>query len=172
MKFSDAPELDPNKARAHILSVPLEATVSYGGGTSLGPKAILEASYQLENYDREYAGEPSLEYGIHTLAPLSLPKDQAEAMAVIETGVRQVYQSERLLGVLGGEHSLSAPVLAGVTAHEEGPITVVQLDAHCDLRYEYEGSTLSHACVASRMLENDKVEQILQLGIRLSLIHI
>lgn len=165
-QFSDDPELDPSQAEVHLLPVPLEATVSYGGGTNRGPHAILEASYQLENYDREFDCEPGQEYGIHTLAALELPSDQQSAIGVIEKAVREAYKPDRLLGVLGGEHSLTAPVVRGVTTHVGQPITIVQLDAHCDLRDAYEDSKLSHASVASRMLENPLVEQILQLGIR------
>ena len=65
-QFSDSPQRDPSRAKVHLLPVPLERSVSYGGGTSKGPGAILEASFQLENYDREFDAEPGPEYGIYT----------------------------------------------------------------------------------------------------------
>jgi N1-aminopropylagmatine ureohydrolase len=165
-QFSDAPQLEAEKAWVHLLPVPLEATVSYGGGTSRGPAAILEASYQLENYDRELGYEPGPEFGIFTHPEMTLSSDQASAIEQIERRIGELYQPTRLLGVLGGEHSLTGPVVRGLLSRQPGPITIVQLDAHCDLRDQYEGSPLSHACVARRLLELQAVEQVIQLGIR------
>lgn len=165
-QFSDAPAENPEDARAHLLPVPLEATVSYAGGTGKGPAAILEASYQLENYDREFRGEPGLDYGIFTHPSMELPGSVEEALPLIEKRVAELFTPHRFLGVLGGEHSITEAVVDGVVAKVQEPITVVQLDAHCDLRDSYEGSPHSHACVARRMLERDGVEEILQFGIR------
>ncbi len=153
-------------ARVLILPVPLEATVSWGGGTADGPRAIIAASQQVELYDREHEGEPALEYGIHTLPALALSADPAVAVAEIAAAVAEAAGSGRLVVVLGGEHTLSAGVSHGLLEALGGPLTVVQLDAHSDLRDEYEGSPFSHACVARRILEDPRVEQILQLGVR------
>lgn len=164
--FSDSPSEDPSTATVHLLPAPLEATVSYGGGTALGPQAILEASYQLENYDREFRCEPNLDYGIYTWPALHFSVDGQSAHQKLEERVKEIYKASKLLGVLGGEHSLSAPVVRGILAHRNSPITIVQIDAHADLRDSYEGSPLSHACVGRRFLEISGVEQVLQLGIR------
>lgn len=153
-------------AAVRMLPVPLEATVSYGGGTAAGPAAIIKASQQVELYDREYDHEPALEYGIHTLPALSLPQDPARARQAIAAAVEAICRAGCLPVCLGGEHSLSAGALEGVTAVHEGPITVVQIDAHSDLRDSYEGDPFSHACVARRMLENPQVAQLLQVGVR------
>lgn len=165
-QFSDAPQLDPALARVHLLPVPLEQTVSYVGGTKLGPAAILEASYQLENYDREFDCEPGPEYGIFTHPDHSCPADAEMAMKSIEEAVKATFQPRVFFGCLGGEHSITAPIVRALCAKIDEPITVVQLDAHCDLRESYEGTIHSHACVAKRLLEIPNVEQILQLGIR------
>lgn len=164
--FLEAPQPDPALAAVHLLPVPLEATVSYGGGTALGPRAILEASFQLELYDREFDCEPGILYGVHTFDEMQLNKEPAKALREIYHRVAEVYTPKALLGVLGGEHSISFPVVEALLSKIEGGLTIVQLDAHSDLRDSYEGSPHSHACVARRFLELDRVEQILQLGIR------
>lgn len=164
--FLEAPQPDPALAAVHLLPVPMEATVSYGGGTRNGPQAILEASYQLELYDREFDCEPGVLYGVHTFPQMDLAGEPAQAISQIVERVAEVYSEEALLGVLGGEHSLTYGVVKGILQRRPSPITVVQLDAHCDLRDSYEDSPYSHASVSRRMLELPQVEQILQLGIR------
>ncbi|HMA34007.1 MAG TPA: agmatinase [Chloroflexia bacterium] len=149
-----------------VLPIPYEATVSYGGGTAAGPAAIITASQQVELYDREFDREPALDYGVHTLAPLAVPADPAAAVAMISAATAAAVRSGKLVVGLGGEHTVSAGFGQGLLAAAGGPITIVQIDAHCDLRDTYEGSPYSHACVARRLLELPGVEQILQLGIR------
>ena len=165
-QFSDSPQTDPDKARVHLLPVPLEQSVSYGGGTARGPAAILEASYQLENYDREFDAEPGLEFGIFTHPSMVLPMDQDQALERIADKVAEIYQPDRFLGILGGEHSLTEGVVQGLLRAVPDQLTIVQIDAHCDLRDQYEDNPRSHACVARRLLDSDRVEQILQFGIR------
>ena len=154
------------RARALILPLPFEATVSYGGGTGRGPAAIIEASRQVELYDREHDREPALEYGVHTLRPVELPADPEAAVDAITGATARAAASGKLVVALGGEHTVSAGVVRGVLEETGGPLTVVQIDAHCDLRDEYDGTRFSHACVARRMLDDERVEQVLQLGIR------
>ena len=164
--FLDLPQAEASRSAFHLLSVPLEATVSYGSGTSRGPRAILEASTQVELYDREFDCEPALDYGIHSYPEMLLPADHKTALEDISKRVESLYDPAAVLAVLGGEHSLSYAVVRGLLAKLEGPITVVQLDAHSDLRDSYEDSPHSHACVARRLLELESIEQILQLGVR------
>lgn len=164
--FLEAPQPDKAKAAVHLLPVPMEATVSYGGGTAQGPRGILEASFQLELYDREFDCEPGVLYGVHTLDEMALDSDPGQAIRQISSQVAEIYSPDALLGVLGGEHSLTFGVVEGLLSRIDGPLTVVQLDAHSDLRDTYEGTPHSHACVARRMLELDRVEQLLQIGIR------
>ena len=153
-------------ARVLILPVPLEATTSWGHGASDGPQAIIAASQQVELYDREHDREPALEYGIHTLPALAPSDDPAVAVAEIAAAVADAAASGRLVVALGGEHTISAGVNHGLLDALGGPLTVVQLDAHSDLRAAYEGTPFSHACVARRILEDPRVEQVLQLGVR------
>jgi agmatinase len=149
-----------------ILPLPFEATVSYGGGTRHGPAAIIDASRQVELYDREFDSEPALAYGVHTLPPVELPNDPAAAVVVIAAATAQAAASGKLMVGLGGEHTVSAGFGRGLLQALGGPLTVVQIDAHSDLRDEYEETPYSHACVARRLLEMPDIEQVLQLGIR------
>lgn len=153
-------------ARVLVLPIPFEATVSYGGGTADGPAAILDASQQVELYDREFDAEPALDYGVHTLPTLALPTDPRQAVDLIAQATADAVATGKLVVGLGGEHTVSVGFARGLLEAHAGPITVVQIDAHADLRDEYEGTPYSHACVARRLLADDRVEQVLQLGIR------
>jgi len=150
-------------SQALILPIPYEASTSYGGGTKAGPRAILEASAQVELYDAEFRAEPAVQWGIHTLPALAVGAGDAEgAIHQIDAVVGELVGSGKLLGILGGEHSISAGT-ARALARTLGPIVTVQLDAHADLRDTYEGTRYSHACAARRMLESGT---IVQMGIR------
>lgn len=166
--FLDLPEATAEYARAAVLllPIPFEATVSYGHGTVDGPAAIIDASQQVELYDREFDSEPALAYGVHTLPALSLPADPAAAVDAIAAAVAEAASSGKLVVGLGGEHTISVGFGRGLLQALGGPLTIVQLDAHCDLRDSYEDSPYSHACIARRLLEEDGIEQVLQLGIR------
>lgn len=166
--FLGLPEPQSTFAAASVLvlPIPFEATVSYGHGTERGPAAIIEASQQLELYDREYDFEPALRYGIHTLPALTLSADPEAAVAEIAAATAQAASSGKLVVGLGGEHTVSVGFGRGLLQSLGGPLTVVQIDAHSDLRNEYEESPYSHACIARRLLDDPQVEQVLQLGIR------
>lgn len=155
-----------DRARVLVLPIPFEATVSYGVGTAAGPGAILHASQQVELYDREYDLEPALQYGVHTLPALDLPAEPEAAVAAIRSAVATAARTGKLVVALGGEHTVSVGVGRGLLDALGGPLTVVQIDAHSDLREEYEGSPYSHACIARRLLDDPAIEQVLQLGIR------
>ncbi|HHY57038.1 MAG TPA: agmatinase [Chloroflexi bacterium] len=155
-----------DRAGVLVLPIPFEATVSYGGGTAAGPAAIIDASQQVELYDREYDLEPALQYGVHTLPALDLPDDPAAAVASIRTAVAAAACTGKLVVGLGGEHTVSVGVGRGLLDALGGSLTVVQIDAHSDLRNEYEGTPYSHACIARRLLDEPAIEQVLQLGIR------
>lgn len=155
-----------DQAAVLLLPIPFEATVSYGSGTRYGPAAIIEASQQVELYDREFDCEPALEYGVHTLAPLQLSHDPETAVAQISAATASAAAGGKLVVGLGGEHTVSVGFGRGLLQAVGGPITVVQIDAHSDLRDSYEDTPYSHACIARRLLEMDGIEQVLQLGIR------
>jgi agmatinase len=155
-------------ARVVILPVPYEATTSFGGGTGGGPAAIIESSRYIELYDQELDAEPH-EVGIATLPALSLTgAGPEEAMRELRTAYDRILDASpgKFVITLGGEHSItSAPVLSWADRLElEGRrLSVLQIDAHTDLRPEYEGSPYSHASVMARV--QDRVE-IVAVGIR------
>ena len=128
--------------------------------------AILAASQQVELYDREFDDEPAARFGVHTLPSVQMPGNPDEAVAAIAAATAAAADTRKLVVGLGGEHTVSVGFGRGLLAALGGPITVVQIDAHSDLRDTYEGSPFSHACIARRLLEEPGVEQILQLGIR------
>lgn len=161
-----SPYSDLETARVLVLPIPFEATVSYGQGTAAGPAAIIAASQQVELYDREFDREPALDYGVHTLPALSLPADPAAAISQIADAVAAIARTGKLVMGLGGEHTVSVGVGRGLLAALDEPLTVVQIDAHSDLRDQYEENPYSHACIARRLLEDERIEQVLQLGIR------
>jgi len=132
-----------------VIPVPHEATTSYGQGTKNGPAAILKASQHVENFDEEMKDEPC-KAGIHTLK-MSNFKCQM-------TNVGNVLKDEKIPIVLGGEHSITPKVLEAFNN-----ISVLQLDAHADLRDSYRGSKNSHACAMRRVLEK---HPLVQVGIR------
>jgi agmatinase len=148
----DAPFCDPATARVTIIPAPLEYSVCYLKGTEHGPQAILDASSQMELYDEELDWNP-IAIGVSTRPALDYAgMKHAAALAATGEAVREVLQRGQLPFTLGGEHSLSAPPIA-VTREFFPDLTVVHIDAHGDLRNEYEGTPLSHACIERRVVE-------------------
>lgn len=151
-----------------ILPIPYESTVSYQGGTKLGPDAIIQASRFIELYDQELDDEPGPRVGVCTLPALHLTSagpEQAitELRECMDTILAEA--GDRLVIGLGGEHSItSAPVLAHADRLPEGRrLTILQFDAHGDLRPEYEGSRFSHAAVMAQCIDH---ADLVQVGIR------
>jgi agmatinase len=159
----DAPPCDPQTARIAIIPAPLEYSVCYMKGTSHGPQAILNASSQLEIYDEELDCCP-IDAGVYTYPVLDYSgMDHATALQATGDVVRQVLSNNQIPLTLGGEHSLSAPLIAAV--HEQyADLTVVHIDAHGDLRDTYEETPLSHASIERRVV--DMGIPLLEIGIR------
>jgi len=159
----DAPFCDLATARVTIIPAPLEYSVCYMKGTERGPQAILDASSQMELYDEELDWCP-IEVGVHTRTALDYRgMDHAAALQATGEAAREVLQRGQLPLILGGEHSLSAPPIAA--AREFFPdLTVVHIDAHGDLRDEYEGSKHSHASIERRVV--DMGIPLTEIGIR------
>jgi len=148
----DAPYCDPATARVTIVPAPLEYSVCYMQGTRYGPQAILDASSQMELYDEELDWCP-IEVGVYTRPALDYTGlDHAAALAATGAAVREVLERGQIPLVLGGEHSLSAPPIAEVRNYFPD-LTVVHIDAHGDLRDQYEGTPLSHASIERRVVE-------------------
>jgi agmatinase len=145
-----------------VLPFPYEGGISYGAGTAHAPDAVIKSSYFLELYDEVLDGEP-YRMGISTLAPPSVP-DQSERMIVsIYQSVYELLEMNKFTVVIGGDHSITSGTIRAMK-EKFGMISVIQLDAHADLRDSYEESPLSHASVMARTLEI--TPHILQLGIR------
>jgi agmatinase len=140
--------------RAAILPLPYDLTTSYQPGARRGPLAILEASTHLETWDEELEDETWERVGIETVAAV-VPDTTGPAATLerIERVAREIVAGGRFLVGLGGEHSVTAPLVRAVrTRHAK--LGVLQLDAHADLRNEFEGSPLNHACVMHRVLDD------------------
>jgi agmatinase len=159
--FGALPPCPPEQAGVVVLSAPFEGMVSYRPGTRLGPQAIIDASRNMELFEEETGTEPHLA-GIATLDEIELPSDPEAALAVLEPVCSGVLAAGKLLVTLGGEHTVS---LAPIRAAREvgGELSILQLDAHADLRDSYLGSRYSHACTMRRALE---VAPVVGVGIR------
>ena len=161
---SEYPQSAPEEALFHVIPAGLERTVSYGGGTARGPGAILEASDQLEADNGTSA--PGTR-GFFTAPAVEFPGDEAGNLESIADAVRAALRTpgRHLPVVLGGEHTVTVPVLKALLEHYGPTVGVVQVDAHADLRDSYEGTPYSHAC-AMRRLHADMGIPLVQLGTR------
>ena len=155
------PHSDYDTSRFVVIPVPYEGTVSYLKGTARGPKAVIDASRNMELYDEVLRAEPYLA-GIHTMEALEVPAAPEDVIARLAEVVDDVLADQKTPVTLGGEHSITlGPVRAAKERFDE--LCVLQLDAHADLRDEYEDTPYSHASVMRRCLE---VAPVTQVGVR------
>jgi len=149
-------------ARIVFLSAPYDLTTSYLPGSRRGPLAILEASSHMELYDEELGFETA-RLGLHTLDPLEVLSSGPEEMVrQISAYAEPVLKAGKFPVLLGGEHSVTLGLASGLKKKYPG-LSFLQLDAHADLRNEYEGTRYSHACVARRLAE---LGPVVQVGVR------
>ncbi len=154
--FLGIPPIKPQAAQVIILPVPFEHTTSYGQGTKNGPRAIIEASRQVELFDPAYGDE------IQNLVKIATaPTAKGGLKSLAATAAK--YQNSFLIS-LGGEHSIT-PELVKPFLKKHGDLSILQIDAHTDLRQTYEGSKQSHAC-AMRRVQELGINKIIQVGIR------
>ena len=156
-------------AKVVILPIPYEATTTYRQGCRNGPTSLLEASDQLEYYDEELRREICFDVGIYTHPTIaetrnSISSSPEEMLKITSQTISRLVNDNKFVISLGGEHSITAGVVRGYQQEIREPFTVIQIDAHGDLRYEYEGSIYNHACVMRRILEMGL--SILPIGIR------
>src|SRR5688572_388676 len=138
------------KARVAVIPAPFDQTTSYMPGTRFGPRAILEASRQVEFYDEELDREP-YGIGVATLETIEIePADMEAGFRALEAVVAEVAAQGMIPLTLGGEHSLTIAPVAALRERYPG-LSVLQLDAHLDLRDSYQGTKLSHASVMRRI---------------------
>lgn len=149
-------------SKAVILRAPYEATTTYRAGTINGPRAIVEASSQVELYDEELKKE-TYRIGINNLDELKLEGLSPEGMvAAIETAAGRVFDAGKFPILLGGEHTVSIGMVKAAKKNYSD-LVVLQFDAHADLRNTYQGSPFNHACVARRLME---LTPVVEIGIR------
>ena len=162
--FLNSPPGDPTPgdARVVLVPVPYDSTTSYKGGARHGPKAIIAASRQLEDYDLELDRDLS-EVGICTTPEIEPDVSGPEAMvARVERVVRSVAGPGKLVGLLGGEHSITTGAVKALKGLYPD-MSVLYLDAHADLRDEYMGTPWGHASVARRL---HGLCDLVQVGVR------
>ncbi|UCG31948.1 MAG: agmatinase [Phycisphaerales bacterium] len=149
--------LDPRRSRYDrsrfaVIPIPYDATSSYLGGARHGPRAIIEASAHLEDFDEELEGEFT-EAGIATLPPVTADARGPEHMVERIAGcARRVVREGKFPLGLGGEHGITAGLVRAVHSRHR-KLSVLQIDAHADLRDTYQGSRFSHATVMRRVHE-------------------
>ncbi len=149
------------KSRIVLVSVPYDETSTWMKGAERGPSAIMEASRNLELYDIETEREV-YRHGIYTDEPLKVPASAELMVNHVQQTVRDWLNLGKFVVTIGGEHSVS---VGAVRAHHEiyNKMSVLQLDAHADMRQEYLGSPYNHACTMARIRELCPVTQV---GIR------
>ena len=142
-----------------VLPVPVDRTTSYVGGTRMGPHEILQASSHMELWDEE-VGVDIHGVGIFTLPEMELPFGELEAVIdEIERVAYEVIGRDKFLLALGGEHSIT-PALVSAASRKYPDLSVLQIDAHADLRDSYMGSPQNHACAMRRTLEHARITQV------------
>ena len=154
-----------------ILSLPYELTTSYGQGTAMGPRACLEASAQVELYDADLGEDLPAGLSIHTIQPWN--GEEPTLLQQLDSMVDYLtpwFRGDCFPLCLGGEHGILPPIMEAVRRHplvdnDLSNLTVVQIDAHGDLREHLDGEKYSHACAAARALDAG-IGSLLQVGIR------
>ena len=144
-----------------ILPVPYDGTSTWLKGSERGPRALIDASANLELYDIETDSEV-FKRGIVTMDPVSCPDDPEAMVTVVHERARSIIDDGKFIVGVGGEHTISVGLVRAV-AERFPNLTVLQFDAHADTRDEYEGSRYNHACVMSRIGE---ICPYVQAGIR------
>jgi agmatinase len=152
---------DPENAGIVIIPVAYDGTSTWMKGADEGPNAIIEASANMELYDIETDSEV-YKKGIFTENAIAGDMSTTEMIEAVNEAVEYYLEKDKFAVVIGGEHSVS---IGSIRAHAErhANLTVLQLDAHADLREEYNGSKYNHACVMARAKE---LCPIVQVGVR------
>jgi agmatinase len=145
-----------------ILPVPVDRTTSYVGGTRNGPHEILQASSHMELWDEEMRADVH-GIGIFTLPEMELPFGEMEPLLdEIERVAYEIISRDKFLMALGGEHSITPPLVSAAARKYPG-MSVLQIDAHADMRDAYMGTRHNHACAMRRCLQHARLTQV---GIR------
>ena len=148
-------------AKVVLIPVPYDGTSSWQKGADKGPEAFLEASENMELYDIETKSEVYRK-GIYLAPPVTEDSSPEKMVDTVYKTVKNYIKQEKFVTIFGGEHSVSIGTIRAFNESFED-LTVVQIDAHADLRPEYEGSTCNHACAVH---EASKKANLIQVGIR------
>ena len=152
------------KQKSVVIPFGLEKTVSYGGGTKNGPKEIIKASHQVELYDEELNCEPFKVIGVKTIKPFKINKNINKALKQISLLNQKSIEKNLFPLTLGGEHSITAGCIEPFVKSYNN-ITILQFDAHADLRNSYNNQKYSHASAMRRCLDFKNVN-LISIGIR------
>ncbi len=163
INFGGLPEQFSGKddSKIVIVPVPYDGTSTWIKGADKGPGAILEASANMELYDIETGSEVYLK-GIYTAEPVMENESPEKMVKAVSNRISSCLEEGKFPVIIGGEHSVSIGSIR-TFALKYPDLSVLQLDAHSDLRDEYEGSKNNHACVMARARE---ISSIVQVGIR------
>ncbi len=156
--------LEPEDCKVVVIPFGLEETVSYKGGTSRGPSAILEASQEIEFFDEEFMCEAINQYGISTLEDDAMDYPVRNALDQLDDKVEAVLQAGKFPMVFGGEHTITAGAIKPF-ARRYNDLMLLHFDAHSDLRDSYRGNDYSHACAIRRVLDDENIGSV-SVGIR------
>lgn len=163
----------PEQAKVIVVPFGLEASVSYGGGTKNGPKAIIKSSHQVECFDEEFWFEPFRKYGIATLKEVEIEaysKRGAKTSAVsrslkqLEKITEKILDAGKFPLILGGEHSITAGSIRPFVK-KYPDLAILHFDAHADLRDGFDGEHYSHAAALRRVMDNP-ISTLISCGIR------
>ena len=152
------------KQKSVVIPFGLEKTVSYGGGTKNGPKEIIKASHQVELYDEELNCEPFKVIGVKTIKPFKINKNINKALKQISHLNQKSIEKNLFPLTLGGEHSITAGCIEPFVKSYKN-VTILQFDAHADLRNSYNNQKYSHASAMRRCLDFKNVN-LISIGIR------
>ncbi|MHC4975465.1 MAG: agmatinase [Planctomycetota bacterium] len=166
--FLDLPDAILEDAQVVVVPLPWEGSVSYGSGAALAPEAIWRASAQVELWDQETDTDLDT-IPIHNALPIEPFDDDSidSYLARVEQGVYQLHAERRLVVGVGGDHSLTPPLLRAACrarAIDPSTLTILHVDAHADLRIEYNATPNSHACAMARAL--DMGTSVISVGVR------
>ena len=152
------------KQKSVVIPFGLEKTVSYGGGTKNGPKEIIKASHQVELYDEELNCEPFKVIGVKTIKPFKINKNINKALKQISHLNQKSIEKNLFPLTLGGEHSITAGCIEPFVKSYKN-VTILQFDAHADLRNSYNNQKYSHASAMRRCLDFKNLD-LISIGIR------
>ncbi|MBT3541424.1 MAG: agmatinase [Opitutae bacterium] len=150
-------ENEVETAKFQIIPCPMEKTVSYGPGTAAGPKAIIEASQELERSNICSAG-------IFTQEAINCSVDHVNCLQELKKCVSSIIRKNQFPFTLGGEHSLTWATVSGISDVLGEKVGIIQIDAHADLRKKYQGEAHSHASVMNLLVESG--HRLASIGVR------